>query len=229
MLIKDFLKLFYPDICLTCSNVLNDSEKIICLSCEFSLPYTNFHTSAKDNQIIELFAGKTIIESASSCFFYQKGLKVQKLMHLLKYKKRDDVGYYLGNIYGKKLQNTEPFCTADFIVPVPLHKKKLKTRGYNQSEVIAIGISENLKISVDNTTLIRARFTETQTKKSIFQRWENVSEMFEISDKTKFSNKHIILVDDVITTGSTIEACANEILKCENSKVSVLTIACAMN
>lgn len=226
-MLNDFISLFFPNICLACSAPLNKFETCVCTSCNFHLPKTNFHKDI-DNPIEKMFWGRINLHSAAAYFYFQKAGKVQHLIHQLKYKGQQVVGEYIGELYGLELQKAELFKTVDYIVPVPLHPKKLRKRGYNQSECFAKGLSKSMNAVIVND-LQRTFFTQTQTKKSRFERWKNVGNVFELSNKEKFANKHILIVDDVITTGSTIEACANHFTAIEGIKISVVTMAYANN
>ncbi|MFH0865599.1 MAG: ComF family protein [Bacteroidota bacterium] len=223
---SDFLSLIYPRICMACGKSLMKYEKCICTFCMYHLPRTNFHKE-KENPVSKLFWGKINIESASAYYYFYKKGKVQQLMHQLKYKGQKEIGIFLGSLYGKELAISPWFNKANYIVPVPLHPKKEKIRGYNQSEIFALGLSEGMKIPVDTHTLIKTSATETQTKKSRFSRWENVKEVFTLQNAERFKNKHILLVDDVITTGATIESCVLKLQQSEGIKISVVSMAYA--
>lgn len=201
-------------------------EHIICTDCRFNLPFTNFHLQP-DNIVARQFWGKVNLEAAYATYYFAKGGKVQNLMHHFKYKGMQQIGIILGEIAGTQLVKNEVFKTVDIIIPVPLHKKRLKQRGYNQSACFANGLAKKLGAAVDETSLIRAKATETQTHKSRFSRFENMQEVFAITDPEKLINKHVLLVDDVVTTGSTLEACAVQLLKIEGLKLSIATIAYA--
>jgi len=222
----DFLSLIYPQICLACGKSLFKYETCICTLCLYHLPKTNFHLE-EDNQVSRLFWGKVSVHSAASLYFFYKGGRVQQLMHHLKYKGNKEIGVFLGNYYGKELIKSPLFNSASYIIPVPMHPKKEKKRGYNQSEIIALGLSQSMKIPIDKKTLIKTSKTETQTRKSRFSRWENVKEVFEVKDAVHLINKHILLVDDVITTGSTLESCIFKLMQVEGIKISVVSLACA--
>ena len=211
---------------MSCGKSLFKYENCICTFCLYHLPKTNFHKE-EDNFVSRLFWGKALLHSATSMYYFNKGGKVQHLIHQLKYKERKEIGIYLGSLYGKELIKAPLFNTADYIIPVPMHPKKEKIRGYNQSEMFANGLALSMKIPVDTKTLIKSSKTETQTKKSRFNRWENVKEVFELNDYNHLINKHILLVDDVITTGSTIESCIINLLKIPGAKISVASMACA--
>jgi ComF family protein len=226
LLIDDFISLVFPRICAACGNSLWKQEQTVCLFCEFHLPRTNFHLS-HDNPVSRLFWGRVTLESAMAFLYFNKGNKVQRLIHQLKYKGRRDIGIYLGRQYGLQLQDSPFLRTVQLIVPVPLHSKKLMKRGYNQSEQFAIGLGESLKIPVDPHALFRKKETETQTKKSRFRRWQNVAEVFEVNQSMSLERKHVLLVDDVITTGATLESCIRALSSIRGIRISVATIAMA--
>lgn len=224
---KDFLSLFYPRLCITCGNDLNKEEKLMCSKCELDLPYTRYHEEP-GNPLEQTFWGRVNIENAAAYFFYTKGSKYQKLIHDLKYKGKKYIGYDLGRKMGNELLGTE-YNFVDVIVPVPLHRKKQRKRGYNQSECIANGLSEAMQIPKNCEVLYRKTNTQSQTRKSRFDRWENVKEVFAVKNPRAFMNKHVLLVDDVITTGATLEACINQLLKCPGCKVSVVSLGYSKN
>lgn len=230
-LLKPFMlnhlaSMFFPSTCKACNKQLLKNESIICLECEFHLPQTGYH-KMKENPIAKNFWGRANIHYALAMYFFDKGDKLQKLLHQLKYKGQKEVGVKLGKLFGTELKNGYLAGEIDFIVPVPLHKKKLRLRGYNQSELIAQGISQTFNLPVLTDTLIRKTATDTQTRKSRFERFENVDNVFEVKQKEKVAHKHILLIDDVITTGSTIAACAEAFSTIDNCKVSVAAIAFA--
>lgn len=223
-MINDFFNLIFPKLCCGCNNALLKNEDIICVSCIVNLPKTNFHLD-KENPVNKVFWGRVQIEMATSFYLFSKKSKVQNLLHQLKYKGVREVGFVVGKLFGYDLMESKHFKGIDFIVPVPLHKNKLKKRGYNQSEWIANGISESMNIPVNLESLYRKIDSQTQTKKGRYKRWENVGEIFGISN-SKLENKTVLLVDDVVTTGATIEACSQVLIK-QNCKVFVATIAYA--
>lgn len=225
-MLHDFLALIYPRNCVACGNSLFKHEDQVCNYCYSHLPKTNFHKLEK-NPIEDLFYGRVDLVFATSYYLFHKKGNVQKLLHAIKYKGNKQLATLLGNWFGKYLSEEEKLKSADYILPVPLHFKRLKQRGYNQSEEFARGLSEKLNIETNTTLLIRKEFTSTQTKKNKYERWENVEDVFEITDIDALKNKHIILVDDVITTGATIEACCAILNKIEGLKISVLSIAYA--
>lgn len=224
--ITDFINLLFPDLCIVCGANLLRNEQHICLTCLHNIPKTNFHLTS-DNLVEKRFWGKVQICKGTAFFYFQKGSAFQKLLHSLKYKGNKEIGEILGKYAAADLSESPDFRMIDLIIPVPLHPKKFKKRGYNQSEWIAKGLSTIFGKPYDTTTLFRLRETTTQTKKSVFERYENTEGIFGLLDKNTLSGKHILLVDDVLTTGSTLEACAQTLLNCEDVKVSVFTLAIA--
>ena len=224
--LADFFNLMYPNLCLVCGENLNRNELHLCLKCLHEIPKTNYHLLA-DNPIEKRFWGKVPIFRGTAFFFFQKGSPFQKLLHLLKYKGNKDLGKFLGKYAAVDLLDTDDFSSIDVIIPVPLHPKKYKTRGYNQSEWIGNGLSEILGKPQDTNTLIRVRENTTQTKKSVFERYENTDGIFELSNINNLTGKHVLLVDDVLTTGSTLEACIQALLETKDIKISIFTLAVA--
>lgn len=225
-MINDFINLLFPKVCFACSTPLLRSEKIICLSCRFSLPKTGFHTT-ENSAIDKVFYGRVKIEKAAAYYYFNKGSKVQKLIHQFKYKGGKEIGEYIGELYGAELKNSLWYNNIDYIIPIPLHPKKKKKRGYNQSDYFAKGLAKSLNTTALTNNLIRHVNTKTQTKKTRFKRWENVDEIFGIRNKNVLKNKTILLVDDVVTTGATLEAAAQLLLKNEVNKILISTMAIA--
>ena len=222
----DFIHLLFPNLCIVCNENLQKNEQHICVRCLYEIPKTNFHLLT-DNPIEKRFWGKVPIFRGTAFFYFQKGSPFQKLLHALKYKGNKEIGEVLGRYAAADLLDSPDFRDVDVIIPVPLHPKKFKKRGYNQSEWIAKGMSEILNKPQDSTTLYRVRENTTQTKKTVFERYENTEGIFELLDKNTFSGKHVLLVDDVLTTGSTLEACIKALLKTDTIKVSIFTLAVA--
>jgi len=181
----------------------------------------------KDNPVSKVFWGRVTLESAAAFYFYRKGGKVQQLIHQFKYKGHKEIGLFLGEQYGHELLNSDDFREINTILPVPLHWKKLQKRGFNQSEVFANGLAKSLQKEVDTTSITRTIATSTQTHKSRYKRWENVNEIFVLKHPEKLARKHILLVDDVITTGATMEACVQTIQQASETRVSVVSIGFA--
>ena len=224
-ILKDLLDFAFPRNCILCGRFLNDSEKVICIFCYYGIPRTNFHQDW-ENPVARLFWGRIRVEYATSFFYFNKGSLYQKLIHGLKYEGRKDIGLETGKMFGTELRGSV-FELADFLVPVPLHSKKQRKRGYNQSEIIAEGVGIMLGKEVQKDILVRIEFTGTQTSKSRYDRFGNVTGNFRVLNPEKCHGKHILLIDDVVTTGSTLEACAEVLLKENASRVSVATLAVA--
>lgn len=226
--LNNLLNLVYPNYCLLCQSNLHQNEATICTVCEVKLPYTNYHRTI-DNPIEKKLWGRVPIQMASSLLFFEKGLEVQQLISNLKYKNREDIGSKLAEIYAKHLiKDQSDFLKVDLLIPIPLHYKKQKRRGYNQCDAFTKTLSEALNIPFSLKNIERKVDTISQTGKSRINRWENVSEIFKVINPSKLKNKHILLIDDVITTGATLEALANKILAIEGTKVSVLVMASAV-
>jgi ComF family protein len=216
--------LFFPLICPGCGNDLQTSDDQICISCFHRLPVTEFHRHTS-NPVEKIFWGRVPIQSACSYLYFTTHSIVQHLMHELKYNGNKDVGIFLGKQMGHSLLETDRFSMIEAIIPLPLHPKREKQRGYNQAAAIAEGISEILGIEVINDTIIRNVETRTQTKKSRVERWENIDGKFSVLDPDRINGKQILLIDDVITTGATLESCARTILSAPAAGVSIATLA----
>lgn len=223
----DFISLLFPRLCYACGNHLLRNEKLICTGCYIAIPRTNYHLQA-DNPVEQLFWGRCLIYKAAAFSYYARGSRIRNLIHKLKYSGIKEIGYELGRIYALSLKSSGFTDGVDIIIPVPLHPAKKRIRGFNQSEYISSGISDVTGLPVNTDSLIRIVISSTQTNRSRYDRWANVEGIFRVSDADSIKGKHILLVDDVITTGSTIESCVNELLKVENVKVSVAAIACAV-
>lgn len=226
-ILTDFVDLVFPNICESCTNSLSKSERLICTECRLAFPKTNFH-QIKANPFYQKFQGQVPIDHAFSYLYYQKTGRVQKLLQALKYNNKPEIGLLLGRWYASFLLEDNSFVPNwDVIIPIPLHPKKLKKRGYNQSEKFGQGLSEVLNIPLNTDSLIRTKFTDTQTKKSKEERWKNVNKIFEVKNQ-QLKNKRILLVDDVVTTGATMEAAIQALLTQEVQGISITTIAYAM-
>ncbi len=223
---SDLLSLLLPRTCPACGRTLREWEKCLCLICLGRLPVTNFHLD-RDNQMAEMFWGRVKLVQAIAWFYFRKGSAYQDVLHKLKYNDRPDIGFLLGRLYGYELGGSGRFIRPDVLVPVPLNLRKQRKRGFNQSEAIARGLSAGLGITLDCRALTRPHATSTQTRKSRYDRYLNVSGKFEVRDPAIFENRHVLLVDDVITTGATLEACAEELLKIPGVQVSTAALAWA--
>jgi len=224
--LADFVSLIFPQLCVACRTSLVANEDILCTDCLYNLPLTNFHLKP-DNIVAQQFWGKLNVEAAYSLYYFNKGGKVQNMMHLFKYNDMPQIGNKLGSIAGSQLMRSSAFSTVDYIIPVPLHKNRLRQRGYNQSACFAEGLATQLNTVVLEHNLVRTVATKTQTHKSRFARFENMKEVFAVKEPEKLTNKHVLLVDDIVTTGSTLEACGIELLKVPGLKLSIATIAYA--
>lgn len=222
-LLDDFLSLIYPNLCVSCDNPLVKQEQIICSKCLIELPRTHYHL-VNDNPVEKIFWGRVPIEKATAYFLYQKGSNYQKILHQLKYKGLRGIGLEMGKHFGAELLQNNYFGEVDCLLPVPLHPRKERKRGYNQSLAIAEGLAQMLGKEIISDVLYRTHYSETQTQKGRFERWQNVSELFSLKNGARIEGKHVLLVDDVVTTGSTLEACAKALLTVPNVKVSVATL-----
>jgi ComF family protein len=223
--LESFTDLFFPKVCLTCGSTLTGDERVICSACRLSLPETGYHLSG-NNPVEELFIGRLKTEKAYSLLFFDKGSKYRKLIHQLKYKGRKDAGEFLGQLMGSRLLDCQ-FPSVDMIVPVPLHNARLRRRGFNQSTILAQGISSVIQKPVNENVLRRTKYTSTQTKRGRYERWKNVEGLFTCPEPLPIENKHILLVDDVVTTGSTLEAAGSSLLQHKGVRISIATAAYA--
>lgn len=231
LLIKDwlgsFLSLLFPRCCVVCGGPLARGEECLCTMCNIDLPRTNYHLR-KDNPVEKMFWGKIpSLERATSFFFYRKGSDYRYILHQLKYGGQKDIGAIMGRYMAAELLESGFFEGVDVILPVPLHKKKQQIRGYNQSEWIARGIAAVTGISIDMESVVRQKNTETQTRKSFFERWENVEGIFQLHHAESLTGKHVLIVDDVLTTGATTVECASCLAEVEGIRISILTLAMA--
>ncbi|PTN10644.1 ComF family protein [Mangrovibacterium marinum] len=223
---QQFIELIFPRSCVVCQCKLIQSEQYLCLRCLLQMPRTNHHKQ-RENVMEQLFYGRVPIERGCSFFEFKKGSQYQQILHELKYRGQKQLGEYIGVLFGTSLKEDASISSADLICPVPLHPRKEKKRGYNQSYHIAVGLSQSLGIPINNSNLRRCTHSSTQTRKSRWERWQNVESIFELQKPEQFEGKHLILIDDVVTTGATLEACATAILSRCNARVSVLTLAIA--
>lgn len=224
--LTDFIALIFPDLCHACGESLVSGEELICTQCIYDLPYTNFHQQA-DNIVTRQFWGKVKLDATYALLYFNKGGKTQQLIHALKYKNTPLIGNKLGNMAGAQMLQTDHLKTFDAVIPVPLHKSKLRKRGYNQSAGFAEGLAQTLQSEMVADNLIRKVATATQTKKSRFERAANMQDVFAVANPALLENKRVLLVDDVVTTGATLEACATVLLAVPGLKLSIATIAYA--
>lgn len=224
---NDVLNLIYPSLCEACGSELVATESCICTSCWMSFPQTNFHLH-EGNPVELRFAGRFHLQHAASFYYFNKDSRIQDALHSLKYRRKVNVGIELGKRYAHVLPESKWIHDVDVMIPIPLAEKKLLVRGYNQAELITQGIHQVIPIPMDTQSLIRKKNTLSQTRMHVSERIENMKDAFEVLNPSSLTNKHVLLVDDVITTGSTFESCARELLKLNNTRVSILSIAYAI-
>lgn len=219
--LADFVSLMFPRVCYSCNESLTSSEEFICLSCELSLPKTDGTTNK--GQLLKKFAFQPKVVAAHSFLNYQKFGMAQRLVQGIKYHGKKDLGVWLGVKFGEEL--LEQTQDLDVIIPLPLHKRRLRSRGYNQSEVIASGIATPLGLEVDSNCVSRIRYTKTQTSMSKLNRWENIRSVFSVSRPKVIYERNVLLVDDVVTTGATMGILCDEIAKCDPASITIATLA----
>jgi len=220
---NSLLHLAFPHVCEGCGSDTLDKDHLICLRCLSELPATGFQLHP-NNPIEKIFWGRVPITAASAQYYFTKESLMQRLMHNFKYKGNKELGIYLGKMMGNQLAESNRFSFIDAIIPLPLFKSKERKRGFNQANLLCEGTAEVLKKPVLKDVIVRTAHTESQTKKSRVERWQNMEGRFELVNEAAIRDKHILLVDDVVTTGATLEACGLELLKAENSKLSIATL-----
>lgn len=224
--ISDLIDLIFPRTCLVCGELLSPQEKDICINCLSTLPkIEKIHL----DEIEKSFWGKVEIERATSFMYYHKNSPYNNLIHRLKYKNRPDTGERLAFLAAKEIAESGFFDGIDAIVPLPLSKRKMRQRGYNQCDYIAKGLSRATGIPVIKNAVKRLKSNETQTHKSRDERWQNVEGIFALSDATLLEGKHILLIDDILTTGATLASCAKSIQEGCQCKISIFTLAYTYN
>ncbi len=224
--VRDLFDIFFPKSCCCCGKVLLSTENQMCTDCILGLPLTDY-SSKLDNPVEKVFWGRVQVEAATALLSFSKKGSVQKILHSIKYKDNKEMAVFMGRQLGMALAESHRFDDVDYLVPVPLHPKKFKKRGYNQSEEIAKGVAVHFPKTLCTDILVRTEFTQTQTKKSRFSRWENVNNKFTLADSSFFEGKHVLIIDDVITTGATLESCANAVFQTQNVKISIAGLAFA--
>ncbi len=225
--LRGLLELFYPNLCLSCGKSLIQGETHLCLRCFMNLPQTHFYHHP-ENAIEQRLRGRVRIQAAASVYFFSKTSAIQTVLHALKYKNNRNLGVYLGQCMAHAADGSNWFEGIDWIIPVPLSKRKLAERGYNQSDCLAQGLSEVVQIPWSNQYLVRERHTATQTKKSRTERRKNVSGAFALRHEQQLQHRCVLLVDDVFTTGATLEACLETLQTIPGIQLRVLTLACAI-
>ncbi|QRM88444.1 ComF family protein [Lacinutrix sp. WUR7] len=218
------IDLFFPKVCYACYSHLQDSEIYICTSCRHNFPVTNYHFNA-NSTVEKVFYGRAKVEQATALLRFEKKGVVQQLIHNLKYKGYEEIGTFLGEWLGNELKELDTFKEVDVVIPVPLHKKKLKKRGYNQVSKFGQEIAKSLQVDYNDRSLIKITNTKSQVTKRRFARWQADHELFALENPELIENKHILLVDDIITTGATLESCIQVLNKAQNVKISIATMA----
>ena len=226
--LHSILNLFYPRVCAACGEPLLKDENTVCLKCRYLLPRTGYELNP-DNPLAQTFYGRVKFHAVTACFFFAKQGKVQHPIHQLKYKGNMEAGVFLGQQLGESIKDAPLFQGIDYLIPVPLHPKREKKRGYNQSLMIAKGINEVTGIPIGDKYLVRAVNTATQTKKTAEERYKNVKDIFVVRFADELQGKHVLLIDDVPTTGATLESCAHQLENIPGITISAATAACAGN
>lgn len=223
---KTLINLFFPKVCAGCNSFLLSNENVICTLCRHNIPLTNHHLNP-ENEAFKKFYGRIPVEYTSALvYFHKKGI-VQEIIHNLKYKGHEEIGTVLGEWYAEDLKNSAILQTVDVIIPVPLHKRKLKERGYNQVTNFGLALSKDLNLDYNDSVLFRRVYSKTQSKKNLLGRSDGIETIFDVSFTEKDHHKHFLLIDDVITTGSTLEACSHALLKIPGAKISIVCMAMA--
>lgn len=221
---QDFSHLFFPHLCAGCGTDSLPLQVPLCIQCINELPLTNFHLHA-NNTVEKHFWGRLPVSAVTAFCHFTGGSLIQHLLHQLKYKGNKEAGYFLGNLMGKSLQQTNRFAHVDALVPLPLYAQRERRRGYNQSEVLCQGMARVLQLPVISNAVVRLSATETQTRKSRMERWKNMEGKFELVNTGAIAGKHVLLVDDVLTTGATLEACGHAVLQAPGTQLSIATLA----
>ncbi len=223
---KNLLNLFFPEVCESCNSVLGDNEQIICAFCRHQLPVTNFHFDNSET-VKKVVYGRVKLENATALLHFSKKGIVQQLLHNLKYRGHEQISAFLGKWLGSELNTLDTYKTINIVIPVPLYKTKLRKRGYNQVAEFGKEIAKALNAEYNDTVLVKTKPTQTQVFKGRLKRWNDDGALFSITENESLKGKHILLVDDIITTGATVEACASVLLKIDNIKLSLATMAIA--
>ena len=223
---KTIVNLFFPKVCAGCHSFLGSNENVICTICRHNIPLTNHHLNP-ENEAFKKFYGRIPVEYASALLYFHKKGIVQEIIHNLKYKGHEEIGTVLGEWLAEDLKNSRILQTVDAIIPVPLHQRKLRERGYNQVSTFGQALSKNLNLDYNDALLFRKVYSKTQSKKNLLGRSDGIDSVFDVSFTEKDHHKHFLLIDDVITTGSTLEACSHALLKIPGAKISIVCMAMA--
>ena len=225
---ESIINLFFPKVCSGCSSFLLSNENVICTVCRHDIPLTNHHLNPENDAFKKFYGRIPVVHTSALFYFHKKGI-VQELIHNLKYKGHEEIGTILGEWYAEDLKTIDLLQSIDEIIPVPLHRRKLKERGYNQVTAFGTALSSSLNIDYNDTILVRNVYSKTQSKKNLLGRTEGIESTFDVSFTEKNHNKHFLLIDDVITTGATLEACSRALLKIPGAKISIVCMAMAQS
>ena len=225
---ESIINLFFPKVCSGCNSFLLSNENVICTICRHDIPLTNHHLNPENDAFKKFYGRIPVLHTSALFYFHKKGI-VQELIHNLKYKGHEEIGKILGEWYAEDLKNIELLQSVDEIIPVPLHRRKLKERGYNQVTAFGKALSSSLNLNYNESLLIRNVYSKTQSKKNLLGRTEGIEIIFDVSFTEKDHNKHFLLIDDVITTGATLEACSRALLKIPGAKISIICMAMAQS
>lgn len=221
-----FTHLLYPELCVACGGDLPGSSTCFCLRCKARLAPSDMHL-VQDNEFIDRLWGRVKIESGAAAYYFSRKSPIRMAVHHLKYKNKPEIGLMIGREFGRKLRQSSLFKPVDMVIPVPLHPRKERLRGYNQSTMFAQGLAEAMELPMLGKVLVRRADTATQTKKKRMERFQNVGEVFAVAKPQAIEGMHLLLVDDVLTTGATLEVCGQALLNVEGTKLSCVTIAIA--
>jgi len=225
-MLESLLNLFFPKVCVGCKSFIGANEYVVCTVCRHELPLTNHHLNP-ENEAFKKFYGRIPVEYVSAFLYFNKKGMVQEMIHNLKYKGHEEIGTFLGEWYAVDLQQNNVLKNIDVIIPVPLHTKRMKERGYNQVTNFGLALSENFNIPINDTILKRKVHSKTQSKKNLLGRIDGIESVFDVTFATEDSNKHYLLIDDVLTTGATLEACSKALLKIPGTRISIICMAMA--
>ncbi|MDX1909990.1 MAG: ComF family protein [Saprospiraceae bacterium] len=220
------LHLLYPELCVACGNERPAGNVCFCYRCKAKLAASDMYM-LKENEFVQRLWGRLFLETGAAAYYFSRNSPIRMAIHHLKYKNKPEIGILIGREFGQKLRTVPHFSSVESIIPVPLHPRKERLRGYNQSAMFARGLSEALEIPVLHQVLHRREFTETQTRKKRMDRFQNVGEVFSVEKPALIEGRHLLLVDDVLTTGATLEVCGQALLAHANTKLSCATIAIA--